>query len=192
MIHVYRSIIPTLWLLWIGYWAISARGTKPAERREDPGSRLVYTVPMLLGAVLLAVPHIAGPALDHRFIQRRFVMSLIAVALVAIGIGFSCLARAWLGGNWSSNVTLKQDHELIRSGPYRLVRHPIYTGLLLAIFGTALAIGEWRALIACALFGISIFYKLRLEECFMLERFGGDYRRYAASVPALVPFWRWT
>src|SRR5579864_2992148 len=125
MIHVYRSIIPTLWLLWIGYWAISARGTKPVERREDPRSRLVYTVPMLLGAVLLAVPHIAGPALDHRFfIQRRFVTFLIAVALVTAGIGFSCLARAWLGGNWSSNVTLKQDHELIRSGPYRLVRHP--------------------------------------------------------------------
>ena len=81
--------------------------------------------------------------------------------MVAAGLAFAVWARVYLGRNWSGTVTVKQDHELIRSGPYGFVRHPIYTGLLLAMLGTAIAIGEWRGLVAFALFTIGFLLKLR-------------------------------
>ena len=108
--------------------------------------------------------------------------------MLAAGIAFAVWARHYLGRNWSGTVTVKQDHELIRSGPYRLVRHPIYTGLLLAILGTAVAFGEWRGLLAFALLTGSLLLKLRVEERFMGESFPNEYARYRAEVPALIPF----
>jgi protein-S-isoprenylcysteine O-methyltransferase Ste14 len=85
-------------------------------------------------------------------------------------------------------VQLKQDHELIVRGPYSIVRHPIYTGLLLAFLGSALAIGQWRALLATAIVAISFWRKLRLEERWMRELFGDRYVNYMRRVKALVPW----
>jgi protein-S-isoprenylcysteine O-methyltransferase Ste14 len=97
-------------------------------------------------------------------------------------------ARVYIGRNWSGTVTLKEGHELIRSGPYALVRHPIYTGLLLAFTGTAIACGDPAAVIGLALVLASFLYKLRIEEGFMRAVFPEQYASYAARVPALVPF----
>ena len=88
-------------------------------------------------------------------------------------------------------VTLKQDHELIRSGPYRWVRHPIYTGLLLAILGSAIALGEWRGLIALVLVAAAVLRRIAIEERFLTQQFGAAYARYRAEVPALVPMPRY-
>jgi protein-S-isoprenylcysteine O-methyltransferase Ste14 len=93
-----------------------------------------------------------------------------------------------IADNWSGDVQLKRDHELIVKGPYALVRHPIYTGLLLAFVGSALAVGEWRGGLAVAIVAVSFWRKLRREEAFMRQQFGETYARYAASVPALIPF----
>ena len=98
------------------------------------------------------------------------------------------MARFFLGRNWSGIVTIKQGHTLVRKGPYRFVRHPIYTGLLLAIFGTALAIGEIRALIGAGLVFALFVHKISLEESFMTEQFGADYADYRRNVKALIPF----
>ena len=92
------------------------------------------------------------------------------------------------GGNWSGTVTVKEDHELIRTGPYGIVRHPIYTGLLFAILGSTVAFGEWRGLLAFGLLTIAFLFKLRREERFMSESFPNDYARYRVEVPALIPF----
>jgi protein-S-isoprenylcysteine O-methyltransferase Ste14 len=92
-----------------------------------------------------------------------------------------------LGRNWSGVVQLKQDHELIVRGPYSIVRHPIYTGLLLAFLGSALAIGEWRGLLATTIVAGSFWRKLRLEERWLCELFGEQYRAYMQRVKALVP-----
>lgn len=104
------------------------------------------------------------------------------------GTSFAIWARVRLAGNWSGTVTLKQNHELIVEGPYRWVRHPIYSGLLTAIIGTALARGEWRGLIAVAVATIALWRKLRLEEIIMRSEFSDTYSRYAERVPALVPW----
>jgi protein-S-isoprenylcysteine O-methyltransferase Ste14 len=107
--------------------------------------------------------------------------------MVAAGLAFSVWARVYLGRNWSASVTVKQDHELVQSGPYRLVRHPIYTGLLLALLGTAVARGDAQGFVAVAIAVAAIWRKLRLEERWMQETFGETYAHYRAHVPALIP-----
>jgi protein-S-isoprenylcysteine O-methyltransferase Ste14 len=93
-----------------------------------------------------------------------------------------------LGTNWSADVTVKHDHELIEAGPYAYSRHPIYTGLVLALFGTALAVGETRALIAFVIALASLWYKMGLEERVMRRTFGAAYDAYTRRVKALIPF----
>ena len=112
----------------------------------------------------------------------------LGAALTFAGIAFAIWARVWIAGNWSSDVTLKRNHELIVSGPYAFVRHPIYTGILLALTGTALAVGEWRGLLAVVLAGAAFWRKLGIEEAVMRRQFGEAYTGYAERVSALIPF----
>ncbi len=93
-----------------------------------------------------------------------------------------------MGRNWSGTVTVKQDHKLIRTGPYAVARHPIYAGLGLAILGTAIAIGEVRGLAATVAALIGMALKSRLEEEFMTEQFGAEYVQYKKDVKAMIPF----
>ena len=111
-----------------------------------------------------------------------------AYALVVLGLACSVAGRVLLGNNWSGIVTLKQHHELIRSGPYRWVCHPIYTGLLLAFAGSALARGEWRGVLAVAIASAALWRKLRLEERWLTEEFGPRYLEYRRGTWALIPF----
>ena len=112
------------------------------------------------------------------------------MALIAAGLAFAVWARAHLGRNWSGAVTVKQGHELVRSGPYAYLRHPIYAGLLAAVLGTALASGTVHAALAFAIIAAALLWKVRTEEAFMRATFPGEYERYRAAVPALIPFAR--
>ncbi len=123
-----------------------------------------------------------------KFIPRTLAEYWLGVATLSIGLSFSIWARRHLGTNWSGTVTVKVDHELIRTGPYRLVRHPIYTGILVGFLGTAISLSEWRGLAAVALVIIAFSLKIRLEEQWMTETFGDAYRRYCAEVKSLIPF----
>ena len=187
MRNVYEFLIPALWTAWIVYWFIAARGAKAVRRRETVGSRLTHGVPLVVAILLLAPSHLANQALAARFLPRTVTGFWIGAILVASGLSFSVIARLYLGGNWSGTVTLKQDHTLIQSGPYRFARHPIYTGLLLAIAGSAIAEGEMRAILALALIVWAFLWKIRAEEQFMLEQFGDAYARYRQRVAALIP-----
>ncbi len=182
------ALVPALWLIWLAFWIVAAIGTKQTVRRENRSSRLGHGIPMLVGALLLGVPHILGGALEQRFHAHTFGWFLFGAVLTALGLGFAMAARLWLGGNWSANVTLKQGHELIRSGPYAFVRHPIYTGLLLALAGTVIVVGRWRAVIALVVLLAGLIFKIGVEERFMAEQFGEAYARYRSQVAALIPF----
>jgi protein-S-isoprenylcysteine O-methyltransferase Ste14 len=184
-----HKTISVLWLLWVAYWIITWSRTKSDERRESEMSRRFHSGLIVAGAVVMTFPDILPPALNRRLITEHEWVYWLCAALVAAGLGFACWARAVLGANWSAAVVVKQGHELIRSGPYRYVRHPIYTGLLAALFGTALETGAWRGLIGFALIVVAIVYKYRTEEAFLSGKFGDDYVRYRAEVPALVPGW---
>jgi protein-S-isoprenylcysteine O-methyltransferase Ste14 len=118
--------------------------------------------------------------LGARFIPASDAAAWIGVVLTAAGVAIAIWARWHLGANWSGVVTLKEGHELIRSGPYRTIRHPIYTGILLALLGTAVAVGEVRGLLAVSIAWLSFYTKARREESFLTQEFGdrfGEHRR---------------
>ncbi|MHB8309585.1 MAG: methyltransferase family protein [Metallibacterium sp.] len=179
--------IPLLWLAWLLYWLLGAGRLKAVERRESRLQRASHGVPLALAVLLFVLPGHALGALAAPFIARSWTGYGIGVALVALGLGYAAQARRHLGANWSATVTLKQEHSLIRSGPYRHVRHPIYTGMLLAFVGSALALAEWRGVLAVLLATVALIVKLRREERWMLERFGNDYAEYRKASWALLP-----
>jgi protein-S-isoprenylcysteine O-methyltransferase Ste14 len=184
----YQSLFPALWLCWLGYWWLMSADVKDPARQEPLGSRLLHVVPLAIAALLLWVPSVPVPWLNVRFMTEGAWQFWLGAALTAAGLLFTVWARRHLGRNWSAVVTIKHDHELVVSGPYCYARHPIYTGLLLAFVGSALARGEWRGVLAVLIAFLSLWRKLRLEERWMAEQFGERYRAYSAEVSALIPF----
>ena len=178
--------ITTCWLLFLIYWIISARRLKPVAERQTRQAAFTYKFPTLLGALLLWWPD-ACPGLDYQIYDRPIALRLLAAALCMGGLAVAFWARATLADNWSSNVTFKQNHELIQTGPYRWARHPIYTGLLLMALGTALIsarLGSWLGLL---LMTLGFWIKLKYEEGLMLRHFPDTYPGYQKRVKALVP-----
>lgn len=183
----YGLMIGALWLAWVVYWVVAARDAKPTQRIESPGSRLGHVLPLALAAWMLGTRTLPGGVLGGKIVEPGAMLSSAGVALVAAGLAFSAWARWHLGRNWSGIVTVKENHELVRDGPYRFVRHPIYTGLLLAFIGMAVARDEWRGIVAIAIAWLALWRKLLLEERWMVEQFGDAYRQFRAEVPALIP-----
>jgi protein-S-isoprenylcysteine O-methyltransferase Ste14 len=184
----YRWLFPILWLVFIAVWIAMARGGKAVAERENVYSRLSHYLPLATGICLIAAPHIPVAPLDDRFVPLALWSVRLGAALTFAGIAFAIWARVRIAGNWSTDVTLKRDHELIVDGPYAYVRHPIYTGVLLGLAGTGLAVGEWRVVLGVIIVGIAYWRKLTIEEGVMRRQFGEAYARYAARVPALIPF----
>jgi protein-S-isoprenylcysteine O-methyltransferase Ste14 len=187
---LYDLPLAVLWLAWLAYWLAAARNVKPARRREFPASRLLTIVLTIPAAVLPAVRGPWLPWLSARFLPDTMIVYLLGLLMVVAGLAFAIWARVHLGRNWSGTVTVKENHELIRGGPYSIVRHPIYTGLLLAVLGTAIVFGEWRGLLAFCFLTIALLLKLQREERFMEESFPDTYPNYCAEVPALIPLFR--
>lgn len=185
----FETITVGAWLAWLLYWAWSARGVKQAARVESAWSRFgKYWLPIIVGVLLLQpLVVFSGTVLDGRFVPSQLWIVWLGLLMTFAGLLFACWARVILGSNWSGVVQLKQGHELIEAGPYRYVRHPIYSGLLLAFLGSALMIGEWRALLALAIIAVSFWRKLRLEERWLGEYFGAAYADYMRRVKALIP-----
>ena len=183
-------LILWLWWGWGLYWMLSALRNKATQRRESLASRLAHVLPLAVGAALIAWPARRWSALAWRLWPTSLAAYWVGVALVIAGLAFAVWARVHLGGNWSGTVTVKQGHELIRSGPYAYVRHPIYTGLTTALLGTTLASGTLHAIIGLAIIVLAFVRKSGIEEEFMREAFPGEYQRYSAEVPALIPFTR--
>jgi protein-S-isoprenylcysteine O-methyltransferase Ste14 len=181
------AIQPALWLAWAIYWLISARNVKQTARRETTGQRWSHALPFLFAAWLLFRPRTL-PWLCHRIWPESGTTYFIGTGALIAGLLFTVWARVVLGANWSGTVTVKQDHELIQTGPYRWVRHPIYTGLLVALAGSAIAQDLWTSALAWAIIVAALWIKLRREEAWMRETFGAQYERYCARTARLVPF----
>ncbi len=151
-------------------------------------SRLIQGLPLVLAVLLLFNNPPWFGLLLWRFVPQSSAAGYTELILTAVGAAFAIWARLYLGRNWSGTMTIKQDHKLIRSGPYAVVRHPIYAGLGLATLGTAIAIGEIRALAATGLVLVGLRLKSRLEETFMTQQFGAEYARYKKDVRGMIPF----
>jgi protein-S-isoprenylcysteine O-methyltransferase Ste14 len=180
-------VISLLWLGWLAYWTVAARDVKAVAETASWQSRVLYSFPLLIAGVLLLDRHL-GHFLNMHLVPHTPEVAWLGALLTAAGLAFAIWARVVLGGNWSGQVTVKEGHELIRTGPYALSRHPIYTGLVLALLGTALAVGEMRGLIALVLATGSFIYKMGIEEDVMRRTFGAAYDDYAREVKALIPF----
>ncbi|HTX42547.1 MAG TPA: isoprenylcysteine carboxylmethyltransferase family protein [Acidobacteriaceae bacterium] len=187
MLWFYEWFFPAVWLSWFAYWQISATRVKVTTRLEPLPSRIVRTVLFLAAIALLLVDRIPIPWLYRHYLPVGNATFFSGAAVTVAGLLFSVWARVHLGANWSRSVTIKQNHELITTGPYRLVRHPIYTGILVGFLGSALAITQWRGMVALLLVFVSFWYKLRLEEKWMRSEFGDAYLAYARRTAALVP-----
>lgn len=185
---LWTHLIPVMWLALFIYWCFGAGPLKAVERRESRVQRASHLVPMLLAALLFILPGRELGVLSAPFMERTWTSYSLGVVLVVFGCGFAMLARRLLGANWSAAVTLKHDHSLVQNGPYRYVRHPIYTGLVLAFAGNALALAEWRGLLALLMVCVSLVFKLRREERWMLEHFGTAYTNYRRGSWALLPW----
>jgi protein-S-isoprenylcysteine O-methyltransferase Ste14 len=186
---IYLWVPRALWLAWVSYWVLAAGNVKASQRREPLSSRLLHLIPMLLAGALVVLPSIPGATfLSRRFVADDDISYWGGCLLIAAGLGFSVWARIHLGRNWSGRISVKEDHELIQTGPYALVRHPIYTGLLLALVGTALSLGQWRGVAAVLLMLVSFWRKLTVEEHWMINAFGDRYRHYRGNTSALIPY----
>jgi len=181
------NICAYLWVAFLVVWVIWSFRTKPVQRRESVSSRLSYTILTVAGYYLMFASDVPRNWLRHRIFPSTLWIEPLGVAITAAGIAFAFWARAYLGGNWSSAVTLKVGHQLVRSGPYRWVRHPIYTGMISALFGTALVRGQVRGLIAVVLAYMGFKLKSRIEEQVMISTFGAEYDEYSRTTGAIVP-----
>jgi protein-S-isoprenylcysteine O-methyltransferase len=189
--HDYLPVdfIEYAWITFFLVWVISALKVKASVKRQSIASRLEQGLPVTTAFCLIFSPNMWPHWLRLRFFsQSDTALVWIGVALTALGMGFATLARLWIGTNWSGTITIKDRHELVQGGPYRIVRHPIYAGMLLAYLGTAIVHGEIRGLIGLLLLALGFGLKLRMEEAFMIQQFGSAYNDYKQRVKALVPF----
>lgn len=183
----YRWLFPAMWLAFVVYWQVMAAGTKASARVEPAFSRAIRMVVILAAIALFWLPNLPARWLYRAILPGGQACFFIGAAITVVGLGFAVWARVHLGRNWSRSVEVKADHELITSGPYRLVRHPIYTGILAGIAGSAVALSEVRGMVALVLMFAVFWAKLRLEEAWMRGEFGEKYAAYARRVRALVP-----
>jgi protein-S-isoprenylcysteine O-methyltransferase Ste14 len=171
-------------------WLAGLAFTKRTARTQPVGTRLFQLAVAAFGFALLSrhcqdwFPY---NWLFLRFAPHTAPITNAAFLTTLVGCGFAIWARLTLGRNWSGRVTVKDDHELITRGPYALARHPIYTGFLIAVAGTALAIGQWRGIVALFVILMALMLKMAQEEKMMLQTFPAEYPLYRRRVKALIP-----
>jgi protein-S-isoprenylcysteine O-methyltransferase Ste14 len=177
-----------LWLLLCAVWLGSAPFAKRTIHQQSPRSRIEQSALFAVGLYLL----FGSPSTPDWFNQPVFrvtvPIALTGLGITVCGIALSIWARLTLGENWSVYATVKRDHTLIVRGPYQAVRHPIYTGFLVALLGSALQRGLLRSFLAVIICAVALWIKVAVEEDFMVQRFGQEYLRYRREVSALVPF----
>ena len=176
-----------LWGAFLAVWIVWAIRTKETREREGVWSRLSYTVLTIAAFFAMFAERVAPGWLRILVFPRTLSIEILGVVITLAGIGFAVWARVFIGGNWSSSVTVKVGHQLIRTGPYRWVRHPIYSGILLAMLGTALERRELRGLLAVVLLYAGFKIKSRIEERAMTRVFGAQYDEYRRTTGAIFP-----
>ncbi len=169
---------------WAGFWLYWLVAAFSMKRGRVPWSRELAIRVVIVGVVILLVR--VGAFRDHDLNTNPW-LTVLGLALFALGLGFAIWARVHIGRNWGGPMTQKDEPELVTSGPYRLVRHPIYLGILVAGVGTAVAL-SWPWLTAVALAGIYFVYSAVVEERYMTAQFPDTYPEYKRSSKMFVPF----
>ena len=184
------QVVQWTWGLWLISWFAAAGWSSRTARRPHAAREGAYRILTAAGAILLfGHPNWrwVSAALWHPGNAARWALAVVTMC----GLVFTWWARIVLGRLWSSGVTRKVDHEVIMAGPYRFVRHPIYSGIILSVFATMAMQGTGAATLGAALIVLGTFIKARVEENFLRRELGEDrYDAYARRVPMFVPFTR--
>ena len=179
------EVIP--WYLFAAYWALTWLKVKRTKAREKSADRLITALVVVIAYDLLFANRLRIGALRLRFMPQEDGIAWLGIGLTWVGTAIAIWARYCLGEYWSARVTLKEGHQLIRSGPYAYVRHPIYTGMLLGCIGAALVVGEWRGVVAVVLLFAAHSRKALREESLLTKEFGEEYLAYRRSTGFLFP-----
>ena len=176
------------WMAFVVYWLSAARQVKRPRVRQPAWRRVIGYAGMVVVALLLVgtpVPEL--PILGLRVFPHGTLAGWAGAGLCVAGLCFAIWARLTIADNWSADVQIKEGHELVTTGPYRLVRHPIYAGIVTMLAGTWMLAGSLGSLIGIALGFVAVWRKLHMEENYMRREFPGEYPQYAARVKRLIP-----
>jgi protein-S-isoprenylcysteine O-methyltransferase Ste14 len=183
-----RMIIIALWVAFWLSWIAASGWSSAVDKRVDTKREVAYRLVMVIGGLILFVPAHGYEGPLRLWMVTHSIAWTCAVAIAA-GFLFSWWARIHLGALWSGRITTKKDHRVIDTGPYALVRHPIYTGILIAVYATAAVKGTVLGLVGAAIITAGAFMKARLEEDWLVRELEADaYARYRRRVPMLLPF----
>jgi protein-S-isoprenylcysteine O-methyltransferase Ste14 len=174
-----RTVITVIWVVFWIYWLISAAGAKQ-------GTRTWRTRPAALPVIILVVLLVRVLKPGNLAVESP-VVEVVGLVLFLSGLGLAVWARIYLGRNWGMPMTQKDEPELVTSGPYRYVRHPIYSGLLLAVLGTGLAV-QLYFLVAFVVLAIYFIYSATVEEKLLVTSFPATYPSYKMRTKMLIPF----
>ena len=181
------NAISVPWLIFLVYWIAASFRVNKMERQEPQGEKLLRIVLAIAGWYLLSRNDPRFGVLNERFVRFHFWVFLLGAVMTWAGVGFAIWARYHIGRFWSASVALKTEHELIRSGPYARIRHPIYTGILLALAGTTLAVGRYRGIVAFVLIFASLIRKSKQEEALLAEQFGPAFEEHRRHTGFFLP-----
>jgi protein-S-isoprenylcysteine O-methyltransferase Ste14 len=181
------DLVGGVWTVFAAYWVAQGLRAKRAEKREGAGERLAHVLMMGAAFYLVAIEDPRLGKLNERFIVQREWATDLGLALAFAGVAFAIWARRHIGKYWSARVSIVSQHKLIRTGPYALIRHPIYTGMLVALVGTALVVGEYRALVGVAIAFLGFARKAKKEEALLARQFGEEFEEHRRRTGFFLP-----
>jgi protein-S-isoprenylcysteine O-methyltransferase Ste14 len=184
---IWRYLIRGPWIVFLIYWAIGALKTRHTVKKESFAARYGVVFLEILGFVLLFSDDADVGILNHRIFHRSHLLAVIAILLIWAGIALALWARWHLGQYWSGRITIKEGHKLIRTGPYAHLRHPIYSGLDLAVIGSALAIDQWHSVLGVCVIVIGFWIKAKREEAMLTAQFGAEFHEHRRFTGFLLP-----
>ncbi len=188
MIHHPSEILDLIWIGWLISWVAASSWSGLTQKRIATLTAWTYRAAMIAGGILL-IPLTPWLLAEKRIWEVGYDGAYALTGVMLLGLAFTWWARIYLGRLWSSAITRKEGHRIIDTGPYGLVRHPIYTGLIIALLATAAAEARVTALLGAALIIFGLWLKARSEERFLTVELGPDaYGSYCRRVPMLIPF----
>jgi protein-S-isoprenylcysteine O-methyltransferase Ste14 len=188
--QVFRLLLEIPWIVFLVYWIISAARTRATSQKESFASRYAILLIEIAGFVLLFSRSTGVGFLGNRFMHHTLVSAIAGSILTWVGIGLAIWARYHLAEYWSARITIKEDHQLIRTGPYARLRHPIYSGIVLGTIGSAVVIDQWRCVLGVCLVLTGYCLKARKEETMLTQQFGEAFREHQKHAGFLIPRFR--
>ena len=175
------------WTIWAVWWLAMAFFSKSTKRRESAAQRIEHLLPAMLGFALVFRKGFGGAWLARPIISANEILLWLCVMVAILGLLFAVWARLILGSNWSGTVTIKTNHQLIRRGPYRWIRHPIYTGMLAALLASAMIQGLLSGIVGFVLVLLALYLKARREESFLSQEFGDGFMEHLQHTGMFLP-----